>query len=256
MSERKVLNKYYPPDFDASLIPRARKPKNEQYKVRMMIPFSVRCLSCGEYIGCGKKFNSRKETVLGEEYLGIKIFRFYFRCTRCSNEITIKTDPENSDYACENGAVRNYESVIQDNERKEVQKRKKKEEEEGDAMKQLESRTLDNRMEMDILDGLDEIRSLNAQVSKINPLDILSKIQEKADIDSEEKTLLTKMKLVNQISQTPCSIEVEGEEEEEFIDEDFGEIPTVTETTEKKSKFIAPKVEVKKTSKIGFGARK
>lgn len=183
MSERKVINKYYPPDFDASLIPRARKPKNDQYKVRMMIPFSVRCLSCGEYIGCGKKFNSRKETVLGEDYLGIKIFRFYFRCTRCSNEITIKTDPENSDYACENGAVRNYESVIQDNERKEAQKRKKKEEEDADAMKQLgmfrsvfifllftdcfvESRTLDNKKEMDILDGLDEIRTLNAQASK------------------------------------------------------------------------------------------
>jgi hypothetical protein len=137
MSERKVLNKYYPPDFDASLIPRARKPKNEQYKVRMMIPFSVRCLACGEYIGCGKKFNSRKETVLGEEYLGIKIFRFYFRCTRCSCEITIKTDPENSDYACENGATRNYESVIADNERKEEQKKKKKEEEDADAMKML-----------------------------------------------------------------------------------------------------------------------
>jgi len=254
MSERKVHNKYYPPDFDASLIPRARKPKNEQYKVRMMIPFSVRCLSCGEYIGCGKKFNSRKETVLGEEYLGIKIFRFYFRCTRCSNEITIKTDPENSDYACENGAVRNYESVIQDNERKEIQKQKKKEEEEGDAMKQLESRTLDNRMEMDILDGLDEIRSLNAQASKINPLDILNKIQEKADIDSEEKMLLTKMKL-NQIAQTPCSIEVE-DDEEEFIDEEFGEIAPVDTTVEKKSKFLAPKTEVKKTSKIGFGARK
>jgi len=122
-------------------------------------------------------------------------------------------------------------------------------------MKQLESRTLDNRMEMDILDGLDEIRSLNAQVSKINPMDILSKIQEKADIDSEEKLLLAKMNVANQLSLKPCSIEIEVDEEE-FIDEEFGEIPTLTDPAEKKSKFLAPKTEVKKTSKIGFGARK
>jgi hypothetical protein len=194
------LNKWYPPDFDASLIPRARKPKNDQFKVRMMMPFSVRCLTCGEYIGCGKKFNCRKETVLGEEYLGIKIFRFYFRCTRCSNEITIKTDPKNSDYVCELGATRNYESVIADNEAKEEERQKKKEEEEADAMKALESRTLDNKMEMDILAGLDEIRSLNAQASKVTPMTILNKLQESSEkhLDKDEKELIRKMRGVDQ----------------------------------------------------------
>lgn len=35
-----------------------------------------RCNVCGEWIYKGKKFNSRKETVTNEEYLGIKIFRY------------------------------------------------------------------------------------------------------------------------------------------------------------------------------------
>jgi len=109
MSERKVINKWYPPDFDPTKIPRARKPKGGQVTVRMMMPMSVRCTICGEYIYKGKKFNSKKETVLGEEYLGVKIFRFYQRCTRCSSEFTIKTDPKNSDYVCERGVTRNFE---------------------------------------------------------------------------------------------------------------------------------------------------
>lgn len=57
----------------------------------------------------GTKFNSRKEDAAGEEYLGIQIIRFYFKCPRCSAELAMKTDPKNSDYTVEAGATRNYE---------------------------------------------------------------------------------------------------------------------------------------------------
>lgn len=49
-----------------------------------------RCKTCGEYIYKGKKFNARKETVQNELYMGLPIFRFYIKCTRCLAEITFK----------------------------------------------------------------------------------------------------------------------------------------------------------------------
>lgn len=42
MGERKVVNKYYPPDFDPAKLPRAKGAKNHQYIVRTMAPFSMR----------------------------------------------------------------------------------------------------------------------------------------------------------------------------------------------------------------------
>ncbi|TQS33576.1 hypothetical protein Golomagni_06073 [Golovinomyces magnicellulatus] len=107
MADRKALNHYYPPDFDPSKIPRRKQPKEQQQTVRLMAPFSMRCNSCAEYIYKGRKFNARKELVVGQDYYGIKIFRFYIKCTRCSAEITFKTDPKNADYVAEHGASRN-----------------------------------------------------------------------------------------------------------------------------------------------------
>ncbi|CAF3870733.1 unnamed protein product [Rotaria magnacalcarata] len=111
MSERKVLNKYYPPDFDPSKLPRAKRSKNRQFTIRLMAPCNMRCKTCGEYIYKGKKFNARKEDVMGDSYLGIQIYRFYIKCTKCLREITFKTDPANGDYELEHGAMRNFESV-------------------------------------------------------------------------------------------------------------------------------------------------
>lgn len=55
-----------------------------------------RCKTCGEYIYKGKKFNARKETVQNELYMGLPIFRFYIKCTRCLAEITFKVSVYNA----------------------------------------------------------------------------------------------------------------------------------------------------------------
>ncbi|CAN8292934.1 unnamed protein product [Cochlearia groenlandica] len=177
MGERKVLNKYYPPDFDPAKIPRLRRPKNQQIKVRMMLPMSVRCGTCGNYIYMGTKFNSRKEDVVGETYLGIQIFRFYFKCTKCSAELTMKTDPQNSDYIVESGASRNYEPWRAEDEAVDKDKQKRDAEEMGDAMKSLENRTLDSKREMDIIAALDEMKSMKSRHATVSVDAMLEALQ-------------------------------------------------------------------------------
>lgn len=184
MSERKVLNKYYPPDFDPSKIPKLKLPKDRQYVVRLMAPFNMRCKTCGEYIYKGKKFNARKETVMNELYMGLPIFRFYIKCTRCLAEITFKTDPENTDYAMEHGATRNFqaEKLIEEEEKK-IQ-RDREEEELNNPMKVLENRTRDSKMEMEVLENLQELKELNQRQARV---DFEGMIDQYRDLEQRER---------------------------------------------------------------------
>ncbi|GIY24794.1 splicing factor YJU2 [Caerostris extrusa] len=168
MSERKVLNKYYPPDFDPSKIPRLRLPRDRQYTVRLMAPCNMRCTTCGEYIYKGKKFNARKETVQNEEYLGIKIFRFYIKCPCCLAEITFKTDPENADYIVEHGATRNFQALKLAEEAAAKQAKELEEEEKNNPMKLLENRTQASKREMEVMETLEELKDLNQRHSKVD----------------------------------------------------------------------------------------
>ncbi|XP_034051512.1 splicing factor YJU2 [Thalassophryne amazonica] len=184
MSERKVLNKYYPPDFDPSKIPKLKLPKDRQYVVRLMAPFNMRCKTCGEYIYKGKKFNARKETVQNELYMGLPIFRFYIKCTRCLAEITFKTDPENTDYAMEHGATRNFqaEKLIEEEEKRLQTERE--EEELNNPMKVLENRTKDSKMEMEVLENLQELKELNQRQAQV---DFESMIDQYRELEKRER---------------------------------------------------------------------
>lgn len=168
MSERKVLNKYYPPDFDPSKIPRMKLARNRQYTVRLMAPFNMRCKTCGEYIYKGKKFNARKEDVEGDDYLGIRIYRFYIKCTRCLQEISFKTDPKNTDYEIEAGATRNFMALKLAEEQAQREEDEEKEEEATNPMKLLEKRTLQSKQELELLESLEELKDLNRRQQTID----------------------------------------------------------------------------------------
>ncbi|KPJ20375.1 Coiled-coil domain-containing protein 94 [Papilio machaon] len=167
MSERKVLNKYYPPDFDPSKIPRMKLAKNRQYTVRLMAPFNMRCVTCGEYIYKGKKFNARKEDVENEDYLGIRIYRFYIKCTRCLQEISFKTDPKNTDYEIEAGATRNFMALKLAEEQAKREEEEQKEEEANNPMKLL-GKTEQSRQEIELLESLEVIKELNRRQQSVD----------------------------------------------------------------------------------------
>ena len=66
------------------------------------------CQPVGLCLWCGGK--TSRAGPQSEKYLDqIMVFRFYFRCSKCGAEMSMKTDPKNSDYVMEQGATRNYE---------------------------------------------------------------------------------------------------------------------------------------------------
>ena len=170
MAERKVLNKYIPPDFDPSKLPKKKAARNasDQQKVRTMLPMSVRCSTCGNYMSKGTKFNVRMELVKNEDYLGVKIFRFYYKCKNCAAEFCMKTDPKSADYIVEAGATRNYEAGKEAGKLAEERRRKKEAEEKGDAMKALENRTLDSKRELEMANALDEMKTLRSRHERVD----------------------------------------------------------------------------------------
>merc|ERR1719409_763808 len=135
----------------------------------------------------GKKFNSRKEDVIGDDYLGIKKYRFYIKCCVCNNEIAFKTDPKNQDYVCESGATRNFESWRQQDEAEEKFEGERKEAAEANAMSALESKTLDSKIEMDILDALDEIKAYNERHERVDRAELGSAQKPAEEMSAKER---------------------------------------------------------------------
>jgi len=176
MGERKVLNKYYPPDFDPAKVPKSGGGRNSTFIIRVMAPCNMRCTTCGEYIYKGRKFNARKEDVDDMDYLGLRIYRFYIKCTACVSEICFRTDPESCDYVLEAGATRNFEALKRAEEQLEREDLARKEELENNPMRLLEERTAASKHEMDLAESLEELKELNRRKTEINTEEIVNKL--------------------------------------------------------------------------------
>jgi hypothetical protein len=218
MSERKVLNKYYPPDFDPAKLPRAEKPfKGGRTKVRLMLPFSVQCKTCGEYIGRGKKFNGYKEDTK-DTYLTIKIWRFSFRCSGCLHELTFRTDPKNSGYECEQGAVRMFEPWRQDQLIERELEKEKSTATSVDPMKALEMRTTANRREMEDQDAIEELRDANARNAALDTDRLLETVQ-KRHAAAEQRALDEEARIdAAEAEQLATAVSQELEEDEDDVE--------------------------------------
>ncbi|KAI1765616.1 DUF572-domain-containing protein [Hypoxylon sp. FL1150] len=264
MSERKVLTKYYPPDFDPSQLKRVRGPKAAGPKVqtvRLAAPFSMKCTSCGEYIYKGRKFNARKEVPQDEKYLGIQIFRFYIRCTRCSGQITFKTDPKNQDYACESGAKRSTEPWRMgrdETDEQRLDRLEKEEEEERNAMVELEAKTVDAKREMAVADALDEIRTRNARMERANadgtevgvaaPTDTEAERQEREDAEAAKRAFEFARQVDSMVEQLP-------DEDEDMDDAASASTSGSMAFTPESSNSPAPKTETAAAPAVSAASR-
>lgn len=59
MAERKVLIKYFPKNFNHEIIVKRGRGKDKLMMVRNMLPMSLRCGTCQNYLYVGTKFNMR-----------------------------------------------------------------------------------------------------------------------------------------------------------------------------------------------------
>ncbi|KAL6520613.1 hypothetical protein OROMI_032173 [Orobanche minor] len=131
MGERKVLNKYIPPDFDPANVGK-KKAGNGAMNVRMMLPYTIVCNVCRSYSGCGTKFNMDKETV---------------------------RDPQSSGYVVETGARVAHKNVVEDlclddNEIK-------------DSMEELEKKAVKLKRGMVDLTDLELIKCVNKRQARV-----------------------------------------------------------------------------------------
>merc|ERR1719203_2654204 len=149
--------------------------------------------SCGEYNYTGTKFTAKTEAIKGEEYLGLKVYRFYGRCRHCWAEFTFKTDPKNSDYTMESGGKRTYEAWKDADMMESQLKAEKERDAEQDAMKALEQKSVDVQAEMQRIEDLDAIRTMNKRLGARDQtieeaLDFLFKRAEREASTEEEAT--------------------------------------------------------------------
>lgn len=83
-------------------------------------------------------------------------------------KITFKTDPENTDYTREHGATRNFlvKKLLEEEEK--LLQKEREDEELSNLMNVLENCAKDSKLEMEVLENLQELKDLNQQQAHVD----------------------------------------------------------------------------------------
>ena len=209
MGERKPINHYIPWDFDPTKPARRCKPQHGQIQVRWMLPMSIRCTNCGDYMFQGTKANCRKELCYKEFYLGINVYRIYMHCKACYAEITFKTDPKNCDYIIEKGATRHFEPFRKLQVENALDEKRRML---GTKVQEAEEQAVDTQREMDQMRELERLHAISNKEDKANFKEIMKKKQEEgvdSTLTEEDREKIAsfeeakKIELLKRASQTP-----------------------------------------------------
>jgi coiled-coil domain-containing protein 130 len=136
MAERKAVNKYYPPDWEASHgslnhyvkhkgghVPSATTVTTTTSasntvqtaptmtgtrRIRFELPMPIWCQSCGRHIAKNVRFNADKKQV--GWYHTTPILQFAIKCPSCPQQIVVESVPERTEYKVVEGAQEKTES--------------------------------------------------------------------------------------------------------------------------------------------------
>jgi len=183
MGERKPVNTYIPADFDPSKPARRCKPQNGQHQVRFMLPMSIKCNVCGDYMFQGTKANCRKELCYDDFYLGINVYRIYLHCKSCYSEITIMTDPKNLDYHLEKGATRHFEPWRRLQVENALEEKKRLS---GTLNSQIEEKIVNNQRELDHINEIERLKAISSRQLNVDFSKIKSDVVKNENLNPED----------------------------------------------------------------------
>lgn len=197
--------------------------------------------------------------------MGLRIYRFYFKCPICMAEITFKTDPKNQDYELEHGATRNFQAYRLAEMQAAKEAQEAEEEEKLNPMKMLENRTKASKREMQALEDLEELKELSSRTVVLNTEELLEREKERkkrfdemirkqeeedeaemqALLEEQNRLLLTHQPVA--ASKVKKWIKLEGSDEQVEVsdDEDVKEepVPTGEVKEESEESEVKPVVE-------------
>ncbi|KAL9174339.1 hypothetical protein ABFS82_02G046700 [Erythranthe guttata] len=78
--------------------------KKSAKRVRMTMPFGLKCNKCDRHTDKGEKLYCFKRAIGIDSTFEVEIFRFEFWCQCCRSDFSIVSDPGRYDYVLESGA--------------------------------------------------------------------------------------------------------------------------------------------------------